>query len=102
MIAAVLRTKFEVCATERNLNNDIGVPLSLLKMKPSTQIAVIEMGASHPGDINKLVQISRPTHGLITNVGKAHLQGFASFEGLNPRKQSSTIGWESRKERYCF
>ena len=86
LIAAVLRTKFEVCATERNLNNDIGVPLSLLKMKPSTQIAVIEMGASHPGDINKLVQISRPTHGLITNVGKAHLQGFASFEGVKSAK----------------
>jgi UDP-N-acetylmuramoyl-tripeptide--D-alanyl-D-alanine ligase len=86
LIAAVLRTKFEVCATEGNLNNDIGVPLSLLKMTPSTQLAVIEMGASHPGDINKLVRISRPTHGLITNVGKAHLQGFASFEGVKAAK----------------
>ena len=86
LIAAVLRTRFEVCATEGNLNNDIGVPLSLLKMRPSTQVAVIEMGASHPGDIAKLVPVSQPTHGLITNVGKAHLQGFGSFEGVKAAK----------------
>lgn len=86
LIAAVLRTRFEVCATEGNLNNDIGVPLSLLKMRPSTQVAVIEMGASHPGDIAALVPVCQPTHGLITNVGKAHLQGFGSFEGVKAAK----------------
>lgn len=86
LIAAVLRRKFNVCATEGNLNNDIGVPLSLLKMTPSTQLAVIEMGASHPGDIARLVELSQPTHGLITNVGKAHLQGFGSFEGVKATK----------------
>jgi len=86
LIAAVLRTRFEVCATEGNLNNDIGVPLSVLKMRPSTQVAVIEMGASHPGDIAALVPVSQPTHGLITNVGKAHLQGFGSFEGVKAAK----------------
>lgn len=86
LIAAVLRTKFEVCATEGNLNNDIGVPLSLLKMRPATQLGVIEMGASHIGDIDKLVRIAQPTHGLITNVGKAHLQGFISFEGVKAAK----------------
>ena len=86
LIAAVLRTRFEVCATEGNLNNDIGVPLSLLKMRPETRIAVIEMGASHPDDIAKLVKVSQPDYGVITNVGKAHLQGFGSFEGVKAAK----------------
>ena len=86
LISAVLGAKFDVCATEGNLNNDIGVPLSLLKMRPWTQIAVIEMGASHPDDIAKLVKVSRPDYGLITNVGKAHLQGFGSFEGVKAAK----------------
>lgn len=86
LIAAVLRARFEVCATEGNLNNDIGVPLSLLKMRPDTQVAVIEMGASHIDDIAKLVKVSQPDYGLITNVGKAHLQGFGSFEGVKKAK----------------
>lgn len=86
LISAVLKTRFDVCATEGNLNNDIGVPLSLLKMKPWTQMAVIEMGASHPGDIASLVKVCRPNYGLITNVGKAHLQGFGSFEGVKAAK----------------
>ena len=86
LVSAVLGAKFDVCATEGNLNNDIGVPLSLLKMKPWTQMAVIEMGASHPDDIAKLVKVSRPDYGLITNVGKAHLQGFGSFEGVKAAK----------------
>ena len=86
LISAVLRARFDLCATEGNLNNDIGVPLSLLKMKPWTQMAVIEMGASHPDDIAKLVKVSRPNYGLITNVGKAHLQGFGSFEGVKAAK----------------
>lgn len=86
LIAAVLRAKFDVCATEGNLNNDIGVPLSLLKMRPETRIAVIEMGASHPDDIAKLVKVSRPDFGVITNVGKAHLLGFGSFEGVKAAK----------------
>lgn len=86
LVAAVLRSRFEVCATEGNLNNDIGVPLSLLKMKPETRIAVIEMGASHPDDIAKLVRVSQPDYGIITNVGKAHLQGFGSFEGVKAAK----------------
>ena len=86
LIAAVLRARFDVCATEGNLNNDIGVPLSLLKMTPDTKIAVIEMGASHIDDIAKLVKVSQPDYGLITNVGKAHLQGFGSFEGVKKAK----------------
>lgn len=86
LIAAVLGRRFRVCATEGNLNNDLGVPLSLLKIRPDTEIAVIEMGASHPDDIAKLVRVSRPDYGLITNVGKAHLLGFGSFEGVKAAK----------------
>ncbi|MBO4595852.1 MAG: UDP-N-acetylmuramoyl-tripeptide--D-alanyl-D-alanine ligase [Bacteroidales bacterium] len=86
LIAAVLSRKYRITATQGNLNNDIGVPLSLLKMRPDTQLAVIEMGANHPDDIAKLVKVSRPTHGLITNVGKAHLLGFGSIEGVKAAK----------------
>ena len=82
LISLVLGAKYRVVSTRGNLNNDIGVPLSLLSIRPDTQIAVIEMGASHPDDIEKLVQVCRPDYGLITNVGKAHLQGFGSFEGV--------------------
>ena len=86
LIAAVLRCKYRVSATEGNLNNDLGVPLSLLKIRPDTELAVIEMGANHPDDIAKLVKVSRPDYGLITNVGKAHLLGFGSFEGVKAAK----------------
>ncbi|MBO4264328.1 MAG: UDP-N-acetylmuramoyl-tripeptide--D-alanyl-D-alanine ligase [Bacteroidales bacterium] len=86
LTAAVLSARFRVCATRGNLNNDIGVPLSLLSIRPDTQVAVIEMGASHPDDIAKLVRIAQPDYGLITNVGKAHLQGFGSFAGVKAAK----------------
>lgn len=86
LITAVLSKKYKVCSTKGNLNNDIGVPLSLLSIAPDTEVAVIEMGASHPDDIAKLVQVSRPDYGLITNVGKAHLLGFGSFEGVKAAK----------------
>jgi len=86
LIAEVLSRKYRVCATEGNLNNDVGVPLSLLKMNQDTQIAVIEMGANHPDDIAKLVKVSRPDYGLVTNVGMAHLLGFGSFEGVKAAK----------------
>ncbi|MCR4824146.1 MAG: UDP-N-acetylmuramoyl-tripeptide--D-alanyl-D-alanine ligase [Bacteroidales bacterium] len=86
LIAAVLARKYRVTATQGNLNNDIGVPLSLLRITPETEFAVIEMGANHPDDIAKLVQVSRPDYGLITNVGRAHLLGFGSFEGVKAAK----------------
>ena len=86
LIRAVLSTKYAVTATEGNLNNSIGVPLTLLKIDSKTQIAVVEMGASHPGDIKELVDIALPNYGLITNVGKAHLLGFGSFEGVMATK----------------
>ena len=86
LIKAVLGAKYKVTATEGNLNNDIGVPLSVLKINEETQIAIIEMGASHPEDLKPLLAVAQPTHGLITNVGKAHLLGFGSFEGVKHAK----------------
>ena len=86
LIRAVLSVRYNVTATEGNLNNSIGVPLTLLKINSDTQIAVVEMGASHPGDIKELVDIALPNFGLITNVGKAHLLGFGSFEGVMATK----------------
>ena len=86
LIREVLSVKYKVTATEGNLNNSIGVPLTLLKIDTDTQVAVIEMGASHPGDIKELVDIALPNYGLITNVGKAHLLGFGSLEGVKKTK----------------
>ncbi len=82
LVAAVLAKKYNVLYTEGNLNNHIGVPKTLLRLNADHDIAVIEMGASHPGDIRELVEIAEPDSGLITNVGKAHLQGFGSLEGV--------------------
>ncbi len=82
LILEVLSVKYRLTATEGNLNNSIGVPLTLLKINSETELAVVEMGASHPGDIKELVDIALPNFGLITNVGKAHLLGFGSFEGV--------------------
>ena len=86
LIREVLSVKYRVTATEGNLNNSIGVPLTLLKINSETQLAVVEMGASHPGDIKELVDIALPNYGLITNVGKAHLLGFGSFDGVKATK----------------
>ena len=86
LISTVLAEKYKVHHTEANYNNDVGVPRTLLGIRPDDEIAVIEMGASHPGDIEKLVTYVEPTCGLITNVGRAHLQGFGSFEGVKRTK----------------
>ena len=86
LIAAVLRKRYNVLATEGNLNNHIGVPLTLLKLDKSVQAAVIEMGASSPGEIKRLVEIVCPTFGLITSIGKAHLMGFGSLDGVMQTK----------------
>lgn len=82
LISAVLSKKYKLCYTQGNLNNHIGVPLTLLSMQKDTELAVIEMGANHPGEIAALCAIAEPNFGLITNVGKAHLEGFGSFEGV--------------------
>ena len=86
LIAAVLKEKFNILFTQGNLNNHIGVPLTLLQLKPEHQLAIIEMGANHPGEIRKLCQMARPDYGIITNVGKAHLEGFGSLEGVMKTK----------------
>ncbi len=86
LVSAVLQKKYRVMHTEGNYNNDVGVPKTLLRLSDQDQIAVIEMGASHLGDIKKLIEYVEPTCGMITNVGRAHLQGFGSFEGVMKTK----------------
>lgn len=86
LCAAVLKTKYNLYYTQGNLNNQIGVPLTLLSITRAHEMAIVEMGASHPGDIRELVEIAEPDFGLITNVGRAHLQGFGSFEGVQRTK----------------
>ena len=82
LVSAVLAKKYNIIHTMGNLNNHIGVPLTLLSIRPETEIAVVEMGANHPGEIDFLCKIAEPDYGLITNIGKAHLEGFGSFEGV--------------------
>ena len=87
LCAAVLKTKYNLHYTQGNLNNQLGVPLTLLQLTRAHEMAIVEMGASHPGDINELVTIVEPNYGLITNVGRAHLEGFGSFEGVQATKR---------------
>jgi UDP-N-acetylmuramoyl-tripeptide--D-alanyl-D-alanine ligase len=82
LVHAVLAADRPTLATSGNLNNHIGVPLTLLRLTAEHRIAIIEMGANHVGDIAELVAIAEPTHGLITNIGRAHLEGFGSYEGV--------------------
>lgn len=86
LIASVLKEKYRILYTQGNLNNHIGVPLTLLKLRDEHELAVIEMGANHPGEIKFLSEIACPDYGIITNVGKAHLEGFGSFEGVMKTK----------------
>ena len=92
LCAAVLSTKYKLYYTQGNLNNQLGVPLTLLSITRAHEMAIVEMGASHPGDIKELVEIAEPDYGLITNVGKAHLQGFGSFEGVM-RTKAELYDW---------
>ena len=87
LLATVLSTKYNLHYTQGNLNNQIGVPLTLLQITRAHEMAIVEMGASHPGDIKELVDIAEPNCGLITNVGRAHLEGFGSFEGVQETKK---------------
>lgn len=82
LVSAVLSQRYNIINTQGNFNNHIGVPLTLLTIKLETEIAVVEMGANHPGEIDTLAHIACPDFGLITNIGKAHLEGFGSFEGV--------------------
>lgn len=82
LLNAVLSKKYETTATSGNLNNHIGVPLTLLSITPKTEIGIVEMGANHLREIEFLCKIAEPNYGLITNFGKAHLEGFGSFDGV--------------------
>ena len=102
LIRAVLAEKYNVMATEGNFNNDVGVPKTLLRLTAEHDIAVVEMGASHPGDIKTLAETAEPTCGLITNVGKAHLLGFGSLEGVVKTKGELYDNLASRPESVIF
>ncbi|MFZ5430655.1 MAG: UDP-N-acetylmuramoyl-tripeptide--D-alanyl-D-alanine ligase [Bacteroidota bacterium] len=82
LVASVLKQQYKISFTRGNLNNHIGVPLTLLSFSHETEIGVVEMGANHPGEIDILCRIAQPDYGLITNVGKAHLEGFGGFDGV--------------------
>ena len=101
LCAAVLKTKYNLYYTQGNLNNQIGVPLTLLSITRAHEMAIVEMGASHPGDIKELVDIAEPNCGLITNVGKAHLQGFGSFEGVM-RTKAELYDYLREHDCFCF
>lgn len=88
LISAVLKKKFDIINTEGNFNNHLGVPLTLLRIQIKTQLAVIEMGANHPGEIKELCEIVEPDYGIITNIGKAHLEGFGDFQGVVNTKKA--------------
>lgn len=92
LINAVLSRQFRVTATRGNLNNHIGVPLTLLEITADTELAIIEMGANHQGEIAQLCTFAEPTHGMITNIGKAHLEGFGGYEGVIKAK-SELYSW---------
>ncbi len=92
LVAAVLKEKYAIHYTQGNLNNHIGVPLTLLQMREEHEIVIVEMGANHPGEIKTLVEIACPNVALITNVGMAHLEGFGSLEGV----------MRTKKEMYDF
>ena len=82
LISAVLSKKYNIVFTQGNFNNQLGVPLTVLRIKPGTELAVVEMGASHPGDIDELTNIGEPDYGIITNIGRAHLRDFGGYEGV--------------------
>ena len=102
LIAAVLSKKCNVLYTQGNFNNDVGVPKTLFRLTKDHKIAVIEMGASHPGDIKTLAETAEPTCGLITNVGRAHLQGFGSFESVIKTKCELYDFLRTREEGLIF
>ncbi|HCO66884.1 MAG TPA: UDP-N-acetylmuramoyl-tripeptide--D-alanyl-D-alanine ligase [Dysgonomonas sp.] len=102
LITAVLSEEFNVLSTIGNFNNHIGVPLTLLRMSKQHEIAVIEMGASHVGEIRELAEIADPNYGLITNVGHAHIEGFGSFENVIKAKGELYDYIRGRKDGKIF
>jgi UDP-N-acetylmuramoyl-tripeptide--D-alanyl-D-alanine ligase len=101
LIRVILAEKYNTFATKGNLNNHIGVPLSILSLPLDVEIAVIEMGANHQKEIEMLCEIAQPTHGLITNVGMAHLDGFGGFEGVKKGK-AELYAYLKHRSGYAF
>ncbi len=102
LVRAVIGERYDELATEGNYNNDVGVPKTLFRLSVMSEIAIIEMGASHPGDIKTLAETAEPTCGLITNVGKAHLQGFGTLEGVIRTKGELYDNLASREGSVIF
>lgn len=101
LVAAVLSKKYKTLATTGNLNNHIGVPLTLLSIDRHHEIAIIEMGSNHPGEMEVLCKIAEPDHGLVTNIGKEHLEGFGNIEGV-AREESYLYLYLKEKGGMCF
>ncbi len=101
LVTAVLARRYRVSATKGNFNNHLGVPLTLLSIPENAEMAVVEMGANHPGEIEFLCRIADPDCGLITNVGRAHLEGFGSFEGVVMTK-TELYRWLAGKHGLVF
>jgi len=102
MVTAVLGKKYRVHATQGNLNNHIGVPHTLLRLEKKHQVAVIEIGTNHPGEIGVLCDILEPTHGLITTIGREHLEFFGSLDGVVQEEGTLFTRLASAKKGYCF
>jgi len=101
LVSAILGRKYNVVYTKGNFNNHIGVPLTLLRLNKETEIGVIEMGANHPGEISDLCQLAEPSHGIITNIGHAHIEGFGSFENVIKAK-SELYNWLRKNNGVIF
>lgn len=101
LINTVLSTKYKTYCTQGNLNNHIGVPLTILAIQNDTEIAIIEIGANKQGDIKELVEICEPTHGFITNIGKAHLEGFGGMQGVRKGK-GELLDWLANNHQTIF
>ncbi len=102
LISSVLAKKYNLAYTKGNFNNHIGVPLTILSFTQKTELAVVEMGANHPGEIDALCKIAKPDYGIITNIGKAHLEGFGSFEGVVQTKTELYRYLQSKTDSKLF
>ena len=99
LVSTVLSKKYNIIYTQGNFNNHLGVPLTLLRIKPDTEVAIVEMGATHPGEIAQLCKLAQPDFGIITNIGKAHIEGFGSYEGVIKTKNELYQYLKTKGER---
>lgn len=99
LVSTVLSKKYNIIYTQGNFNNHLGVPLTLLRIKPDTEVAIVEMGANHPGEIAQLCKLAQPDFGIITNIGKAHIEGFGSYEGVIKTKNELYQYLKTKGER---